>query len=320
MNRAVLGLATDRGTLVLKPGEEATAYTTAAQGLLNRKCHCITRVGDGRLAAGTEDFFVNFSKDGLEWKPSLEGMTNPKITALARHPQHKHLLFAGTSSPAVYMSKDYGATWGKLAPLESLPSASRWTASQAPFRARISAITCHSEHTGVLFAAISIGGLAASKDGGQNWFARDKGLSPDVRFLIAPPVMSRLYAGTSTGFFRTDDLGGSWEEHTAGLPYRQVTALAIAGSKPDLIVMAVGGRNDGLSALVQSKGGGKSWEVIDKGLPPLGDRIVTCITFGRGGFYAGTNKGDLFGLDNLEGRWTILGSKYPPIHEICCLA
>lgn len=320
MNRAVLGLATDQGAMVLKPAAEATAYTIAARGLMNRKCHCITRSGDGMLAVGTDDFFVQTSKDGLEWKTCLNGLTHSKITSLARHPQHKHLLFAGTSSPAVYLSKDHGVNWERLAALESLPSVSRWTAEAAPFRAKVTGVTCHSEHTGVLFAAIHIGGLAASKDGGQSWFARDKDLPADLRVIIAPPVTSRLYAGTKTGFFRTDDMGGTWVEKTKGFPYKAVSALAVAGSNPELLVAAVSGSPDGMAALLQTKDGGENWEVIDKGLPPINDRVITAIKFGRGGFYAGTNKGDLFGLDNLEGRWTILGSKYPPINAITCLA
>lgn len=320
MNRAVLGLATDRGVLVLKPGAEATEYIINSQGLLNRHCPSLVRAGDGRLAAGTEDFFVQLSKEGLEWKASLEGLTRPNVTALARHPKHPQLLFAGTSSPAVFMSSDNGTSWKQLAPLETLPSVSRWTARKAPYRAKVSAVACHSEHAGVLFVAIEIGGVAASKDGGKTWIPRDQGIVPDVRLLLAPPVAGRLYAGTATGFYRTDDLGGTWVEKAKGLPYRQVRALAYAASTPDLVLMSVSGRDDGLCALVQSRDGGENWTVTSGGLPRLDDRVVTALAFGRGGFYAGTDKGDLFGLDNLEGRWTRLGSNYPPIRDILPLA
>lgn len=320
MNRAVLGLATDRGVIVLKPGAEATNYTLSTQGLHSRKCTSIARVGDGKLAAGTSDFFVNLSTTGQDWKPSLEGMNRPHITTLARHPKHKQLLFAGTSSPAVYMSADYGANWKALGPLESLESATHWTARKAPYRASVCSVACHPEHAGVVFVGIEVGGLAASKDGGKSWFARDKGLPVDVRQIIAPPVSSRLYAATGGGFYRTDDLGGTWQPCNEGLPYTQIHAMAVAASNPDLLLMSVSGRDDSLCALVQSTNGGKRWTVTDKGLPRLDERIVTSLAFGRGGFYAGTNKGDLLGLDNLEGRWTILGASYPPINEIVALA
>lgn len=320
MNRAVLGLATDRGVLVLKPGAEATEYVVNSQGLLNRRCLCLVRAGDGRLAAGTEDFFVQLSKEGLEWKASLEGLTRPNVTALARHPKHPQLLFAGTSSPAVFMSSDNGGNWKQLGVLESLPSVTRWTARKAPYRAKISSLVCHPEHAGVLVAAIEIGGIAASKDGGKTWISRDHGIVPDVRLLAAPPVAGRLYAGTATGFYRTDDLGGNWVEKMNGIPYRQVRALAYASSNPDLVLMSVSGRDDGLCGLVQSCDGGETWTVTAEGLPRLDDRVVTALAFGRGGFYAGTDKGDLFGLDNLEGRWTRLATNYPPIRDILPLA
>ena len=320
MERAVLGLATDRGVLVLKPGEEATEYVKACQGLLNRKCPCLARLGDGRLAAGTADFFVHLSTDGQTWKASLEGLNRQNITSLARHPQHKHLFFAGTSTPAVFLSQDFGATWQALAPLESLTSASRWTARKSPYRARVSAVACHPEHAGVIIAGIEIGGLAASRDGGKSWVRRDEGLPPDVRQVITPPIAGRIYVGTGAGFYRSDDLGGTWVEMNKGLPYTQVQAMAVANGNPELIILSVSGKDEGLSAILQSTNGGQSWEMASHGLPRLDDRIISCLSFGRGGFYAGTNKGELFGLDNLEGRWIGLGSNYSPINAILPLA
>lgn len=319
MNRAFLALATDQGVLVLKPGKEATEYTTATRGLINRNCGCIERAGDGRLVTGTDDFFVQLSENGLEWKTSLEGINRPHITSLARHPQHPQVLFAGTSAPAVFLSVDYGRKWQPTAPLESLSSASRWTARKAPFRAKVSSIAGHPAHEGVVLVAVEIGGVAASRDAGKSWSRRDEGLPPDVRHLIAPPVAGRVYAATGAGLYRTDDLGGRWVEKNKGLPYTQVHALASAQGNPNLLLISVSGRDDGLSALLQSRDGGESWEIASEGLPRLDDRIISALTFGPGGFYAATNKGDLFGLDNLEGRWTRLGSNYPPVNALLAM-
>ncbi|MFA5504466.1 MAG: hypothetical protein WC314_11330 [Vulcanimicrobiota bacterium] len=316
MDRAILGLATERGIFVLRPGEEATEYLVAAQGLLNRKCGCIAQVGDGRLVAGTQDFFLHTSPNGLEWKASLDGLNRQNITAFGRHPQHAQLLLCGSSPPAIFMSVDYAQTWQSLAPLESLPSVSRWTARQPPYRARISSVVCHPLHDGVIVVGIRIGGLAASRDAGRTWSARDTGLNPDVRVVIAPPVAGRLLVGTGSGIFRSDDLGGTWVEINSGLPYQSVHALVAAPSDPNFLLVSVSGREDGLSAVLQSTDGGESWQMASVGLPRLDDRLITCLVFGRGGCYAGTNKGDLFGLDNREGRWTRLGANLPPINSI----
>ena len=316
MDRAILGLATERGVLVLKPGEEATEYVIAARGLLNRQCECIGQVGDGKLVTGTRDFFLHTSANGQEWKASLEGLNRQHITAFGRHPQHAQVLLCGTSTPAVFMSVDYAKTWQAMAPLETLKNASRWTAKKAPFRASVSSVLCHPSHDGVIVVGIRIGGLAASRDAGKTWSARDEGLNPDVRVVLAPPAPGRLYVGTGGGVYRTDDLGGTWHEKNNGLPYTQVQAMAVASSNPNLVLVSVSGRETGLSAVLQSKDGGESWEMASEGLPRLDDRLITCLAFGRGGFYAGTDKGDLFGLDNLEGRWTRLGANYPPINAI----
>ena len=316
MDRAILCLATDRGVVVLKPVGESTEYSTAAQGLLNRRCGCIAQMGDGRLVAGTEDFFLHTSSNGLEWKASLEGLNRQHITAFGRHPQHGQLLLCGTSSPAAFMSVNYGQSWTALAPLESLANASRWTARKAPFRAFVSSILCHPAHDGVIVVGIEVGGLAASRDAGKSWSCRDTGLNPDVRVVLAPPVAGRLYVGTGAGVFRTENLGGSWQEKNEGLPYQQVQAMAVAPTDPDTILLSVSKNDHGLSAVLQSRDGGDSWVMTSDGLPRLDDRLVTSLAFGRGGCYAGTNKGDLFGLDNLDGRWVRLGVNYPPINAI----
>jgi photosystem II stability/assembly factor-like uncharacterized protein len=316
MDRAILCLATDRGVVVLKPVGESTEYSIAAQGLLNRKCGCISQMGDGRLVAGTEDFFLHTSSNGLEWKASLDGLNRQHITAFGRHPQHSQILLCGTSSPAAFMSVDYGKSWTSLAPLESLTNASRWTARKAPFRACVSSILCHPSHNGVIVVGIEVGGLAASRDAGKTWSDRDSGLHPDVRVVLAPPVAGRLYVGTGAGFFCTDDLGGTWHEKNDGLPYQRVQAMVVAPSNPDLIMLSVSGSDEGSSAVLQSRDGGKSWTMASDGLPRLDDRLVTSLAFGRGGCYAGTNKGDLFLLDNLDGRWIRLGVNYAAINAI----
>ena len=106
MDRAILGLATDRGVLVLKPGPEATEYVVASQGLLNRHCSCLGRSGDGRLVAGTTDFFCHFSSDGQEWKMSLEGLSKQHITAFGRHPAASIVSTLGWSPTPISLSVD----------------------------------------------------------------------------------------------------------------------------------------------------------------------------------------------------------------------
>ena len=305
MKKAILAVATDNGVSVVKPGQEATDYVLSSRGLVGRQCGCIIRTGDGKLAAGTKDFFVQLSSDGSEWKASMEGIARPHITCLARHPKHKHLLFAGTTPPAVYMSADYGTSWTAMAALENLPSSERWSYPDPPFRARVSSVVCHGEHNGVVFCSIENGEVAASKDGGKTWMQRGKGLPPAVRELsFSSKHPNRVYAAASTGFFVSEDLGATWAERVQGLPFTRVEAMASAESNPDIVLLSVSSATKGPNTLVLSKDAGVSWAVANTGLPPLGERRVTCLCFGTGGFYAGTNQGELFFLNNLEGKWT----------------
>lgn len=321
MNKAILAVATDKGVSVLKPGQEETDYTLATRGLVNQKCGCITKSGDGRLMVGTESLFVHMSKDGMEWKLSMEGLTRPYITSLARHPKHKHLVFAGTCPPAVFLSADYGTTWQQLGALESLPSANRWTFPDPPYRSRVSSIACHAEHNGVIFCSIENGEMAASKDGGKTWLQRGTGLPTAVRQFIFPPGTTQLvYAGTATGFFRSEDLGGTWKDCNKGLPFTRVLAMTVAEQNPKLIVAAVASAAKGPCTVVLSPDGGDTWKVANTGLPRMDNRRVTCLTYGKGGFYAGTDQGEIFLLNNLEGKWALAMANQAPIRAIATLA
>lgn len=321
MSKAILAVATDNGVSVLKPGKEGTDFVTVARGLVGRRCGCLARVGDGKLAAGTSDFFIQLSKDGQEWKPSFDGLPRPNITTLARHPKHKHLLFAGSSPPAVYLSADYGATWKALAPLENLPSAIRWSFPEAPYLARVSSIACHGEHNGVVFCAIENGELAVTKDGGKTWIQRGTGLPPGVRQLHFPSgTTHRVYAAAGTGFFRSDDLGGTWKECNAGLPFTKVEAMAVAEGNPDIVLLSVASASKGPCTVVLSQDGAKSWSVVNTGLPRMDNRQVTSLVFGTSGFYAATDQGEVFLLDNLEGNWKLVIANLGPIRAITVLA
>lgn len=321
MNKAILAVATDNGVSVLKPGQQATDYVLAGRGLVGRKCGSITRTGDQKIAVGTQDFFVQLSADGSDWKASFEGISRPHITSLGLHPKHKHLLFAGSSPPAVYMSADYGKSWTTMAPLESLPSADRWSYPEAPYRARVSSIVCHGAHPGVIFCSIENGGIAASKDGGKSWSTRGTGLPPSVRQLsFSDRHPDRVYAATGTGFFYSADLGSSWQERNQGLPFTRVEAMAIAEQNPDIVLLSVATGPKGPSTVVLSKDAGQSWSVANVGLPDLDSRRVSGLTFGVGGFYASTDRGEIFFLNNLEGRWIQVATGLGTVRAITALA
>ena len=57
--------------------------------------------------------------------------------------------------------------------------------------------------------------------------------------LIDPMVSSRVYAGNYTGFFRTDNGGGSWSPANTGLLGTQVNDLAVTVPAPHAVYAAV---------------------------------------------------------------------------------
>ncbi len=323
MIRAVLAVATDRGVSVLKPGQEATQYDLAGHGLIEHRCLALAQAGNGHLTVGTEKFFVQTSPNGLTWKPSMTGLERPYVTALARHPRNPGLLALGHCPPGVAITQNNGETWQKLSPLESLENATRWSYPAPPYRARVSTLAFHPDHESVLFCGIEVGGLVATNDSGRTWVPRYEGLPVSVR-AVALPYQTLVYAATAAGFFRSEDLGTSWVEASHGLPYKRIEAMAVATENPNVVLLGLSsappGRTTGGTALALTLDGGQSWNVSNDGLPRMDDRTVTSLTFGSGGFYAGTDRGDLFLLNNLEGHWTRVAANLPPIRALLTLS
>lgn len=320
MKRAVLVIATDKGVSILKPGEEATNYTLSARGLVDRKCTCLALTGESKIITGTENFFIQTSKDGSCWTAATEGVTRPNITALAQHPKLKHIILAGSCPPAVFTSSNYGSTWQQTAPLEELPSASQWGHPEPPYRAKISSIAIHSEHEGVIFCSVENGGVVASMDGGRKWSKRDLGLPSAARTVLFPPKSTtQVYAATKLGFFRSEDLGGTWTSYNKGLPYHKIISMAVAASNPQMILLSIQNETSGNCTISLSSNGGQSWATANSGLPRLDNRKITGLTFASGGFYAASDQGEIFWLNNLEGRWTQVAASYPPIKSILAI-
>ena len=107
---------------------------------------------------------------------------------------------------------------------------------------------------------------------------------------------------------------------STGMPYPKVEAMAVAESNPDVLVLSVAAAAQGTSTMVLSIDGGQSWKVANSGLPRLDNRRFTALAFGKGGFYGGTDQGEIFLLNNMEGHWTLVASNLQPIRAMIALA
>jgi photosystem II stability/assembly factor-like uncharacterized protein len=177
-----------------------------------------------------------------------------------------------------------------------------------------------------MYASIEVGGLLASRDGGESWDSITDGLyvrnnTVDLHGVqVSPAAPGMVYIITQVAMFRSRDRGGRWEHVRFGEMFpggSYCRGLIVAPDDPRTMYLAAGAGGGGApqgtqeaGALFRSRDVGETWERIDiGGTPPSRmfqiaiDRAAPSNVFccaGYGQFYASGDGGD---------NWT--GSEIP---------
>lgn len=314
-----IAVGTDQGVMVLKPGEvDAATWALVSHGQHARRIEALAEGADGALFVGADQGTVYKTVDGENWRSFAEGLTYTSIHALSVHPAEPDVLYAGSKPAAIFRSTDGGVHWERLAGFNAVPSAGKWSYPVPPYRAVVSALLQHPQHSKALLAGVALGGLIASLDGGLTWAERHTGLGREVNDLAMHPARpARLYAATGAGLFRSDDLASTWQPIHQGLPYLFTRALAIDPGDPDRLMAGVNQQREGGAALIaRSADGGQTWQVAAQGLPSLQGQSITAVAALPGVFVFGTDGGGLFATTNFGENWRRIRSTCPPVRSL----
>ena len=120
-----------------------------------------------------------------------------------------------------------------------------------------------------------------STDIGKTWHRVSNGMFPeaDIRAIVVDPSDSNvLYAGTEKGVVKTTDGGNNWAQLPSELDSREVWALAIHPTEPDILFAGTCP-----SAFFKTTDAGKTWKQLDAELAdecegvPIIPRVTTII-------------------------------------------
>jgi len=168
---------------------------------------------------------------------------------------------------------------------------------------------------GTLYAGTDYG-FFQSQDGGSSWQSTNAGLpekdidSPFqgvlkdtlINALLQDRQDGTLYAGTSDGFFRSQDRGNTWQAATSGLTNKRINTLLQDSQDGTLYA----GTADGF---FRSQDRGNTWQVTNPGLP----RIYVSILLQdsqNGMLYAGTS-GGFFRSQDKGNTWQAANTGLP---------
>lgn len=173
------------------------------------------------------------------------------IAAVPGQPSH---LYLGTTSSWLYESLDAGATWRRLAKLDTVDDL-----------VLDHIVVDASDHATIFVAGWkrADGGLWVSRDRGRNW-SEVAGLhGQSIRaFVQAPSNPKVFFAGTLEGVFRSTDAGATWEQisEKGSREIHEVESLAVDPSNPAIVYVGT------WHLPWKTSDGGKSWHNIKQGL------------------------------------------------------
>ncbi|HEX9943189.1 MAG TPA: YCF48-related protein [Thermoanaerobaculia bacterium] len=177
------------------------------------------------------------------------------VRTVVIHPEDPDLVLAGTSSGQVYLSQNGGRTWANAGPHLPFPG---WVVGHLRF---------DPNRPSRLWAALrgvwGGGHVAFSDDLGKSWISRAQGLpnEPVYTLALVPGREGRIYAGTATGVWGTDDGGASWRALTSDLPeVQKVTSLMVDPAQPDTVIAGTWRR------AYRSDDGGRTWAGVFEGM------------------------------------------------------
>ena len=234
------------------------------------------------LYAGTHLGPYRSDDRGDHWEALEAPSEGTDVWSLAFHPHDPSIIYAGYEPCAIYRSKDDGASWQQMnTERVKFPHI---TTYMPPIEKRVIGITSDPSDPMDMYASIEVGGLLASRDGGESWDSITDGPYNRNNTLdlhgaqVSSAAPGTVFIITQVATFRSRDRGHHWEhvqveEMFPGGSYCR--DLLVSPGDPKTIYLAASAGGGGspagtveAGALFRSRDTGETWERVDVGETP----------------------------------------------------
>ncbi|MDQ6894467.1 MAG: hypothetical protein M3167_17555 [Acidobacteriota bacterium] len=287
------------------------------------------------LYAGTATAGVFKSTDrGSTWGAMNNGLPQTEIRSLAVAPAPSGTIFAATSG-GVYRSADAARTWNPapgfaasvrtvavdpLTPsivyagtegvfttsgvFKSMDGGASWAPMNTGLgNATVLSVAASPTVAGMVFLGTQGGGVFVTTNAGATW----RGLvgSPEtVNDVVLDPAGAAVFAGGTTGFFRSPDQGRTWAGSNVSFSTFTVNGLVMDPSSSNILYAGVGRPGTTGGGVYKTTNAGGTWAPASNGLP---DRTVQALVIDTGfpaTIYAGTNGGGIYRSRDGGATWS----------------
>ncbi len=187
----------------------------------------------GIIYLGTRSGPYRSTDRGQRWERLDFADDGTEVWSILVHPENPRILYVGTSPVGVYRSDDGGESWRRL-PAATQPE----RVKMKSFTCRVMRLAADPARPDELYAALEVGGVMRSLDGGETW---DDCSSDLLKLAELPQLRSTIDSDSH--------LEGMLDGH----------ALCVSAARPGTVVLAV------RMGLFQSDDRGGSWQNMDVG-------------------------------------------------------
>lgn len=241
-------------------------------------------------------------KDGADWAELPAPAFPPKPEDAADDPHPWTLgriwnmvpggvpgrLYAGTMPGGLFRSDDGGDSWALNEPLWRMPDRKKWFGVAGGEMPGLSSVHVHPKNPDDIRVGVSCAGVWASTDCGATWANINEGMYneymppnqrsepmvQDIHQLAqCPGSPNVMWCQHHSGIYRSEDAGHNWTELKTAKPSNFGFAVVAHPHDPDTawFVPAIKDEKrypvDARVVVSRTRDGGKSFEVLSKGLP-----------------------------------------------------
>ena len=278
---------------------------------------------EGVILAGTTNGIFRSDDLGASWYEQSNGLTKRHVRWLAYHPDISDREFAGTEPAAIFVSHDGGESWVERPEVAHLRDKFGWWLPYSPEAGCVRGFAFHGQH---LFAAVEVGGLLCSDDGGDSWQLaagsdgqpkfgqpRPEQLHPDVHSIeVHPTNHNLLFAPTGGGFYASGNGGGSWQALYANC---YVRAVWLNPEDSQEMVLGPAANSSGRNGRIEHTiDGGQTWQPLTA---PQTRNMVERFAQADDSLFAVMSNGELWHSPLPNQNWTTILPKTAKINALC---
>ena len=254
--------------------------------------------------AGTNDGVYRSGSKGDHWRRMNMPVTGSQVWSMMFRPHRPNVMYAGMAPAQIFRTQDGGDSW------EPLPIRLGNDVVTMSFPTRVIAMAADPTNPDEMYAALEVGGVTRTLDGGQTWEPINKGIAeggPDRLDLHGVQVSSAQpgvpYISAREGMFRGLDRGESWQpiDISDRSPITYTRDLLLSPHDPRTLYVTLGAKAiSEIGALWRSPDLGETWERVDHGLEVPSTMMAVAINNRRPNqIYCATRDGQVYGsLDN----------------------